>query len=74
VFGSIFAIVAFALFGFFSYEVFYVLKQVPLSAEAPKVGQRAPRFSLPDPDGKQLALSDLVAGNGAILIFYRGFW
>lgn len=74
VFGSIFTVIAFLLFAFFSYVTFYVLKQVPLSAQAPRVGQKAPEFSLPDQNGKQVALSDLLSPNGAILIFYRGYW
>lgn len=74
VFGSIFTAIAFLLFTFFSYEIFYVLKQVPLSAQAPRVGEKAPEFSLPDENGKQVALSDLLSPNGAILIFYRGYW
>jgi hypothetical protein len=72
--GSIFAVIALALFSFFSYKIFYVLKQVPLSAQAPRVGEKAPEFSLPDQNGKQVALSDLLSPNGAVLIFYRGYW
>ena len=72
--GTILALLASVLFAFFAYEIFYVLRQVPLSAQAPKVGQRAPSFSLPDQDGKQIALSDLLSPNGALLIFYRGHW
>jgi hypothetical protein len=74
VFGSIFAVVAFLLFAFFAYEIFYVLRQVPLSAQAPRVGEKAPEFSLPDQTGKSVALADLLSPNGAVLIFYRGHW
>jgi hypothetical protein len=62
------------LFAFFAYVTFYVLKQVPLSAQAPRVGEKAPEFSLPDQSGKQVALADLLSPNGAVLIFYRGHW
>jgi hypothetical protein len=74
IFGSIFAVITALLFAFFAYEIFYVLRQVPLSAQAPRVGQRAPSFSLPDQNGKEVALNDLLSPNGAVLIFYRGHW
>lgn len=74
IFGSIFMVIALLLFTFFSYEIFYVLKQVPLSAQAPHVGVKAPEFSLSDQNGKQVALADLLSPNGAVLIFYRGYW
>ena len=74
IFGSIFAVIALLLFTFFSYEIFYVLKQVPASAQAPRLGEKAPTFSLPDQEGKQVALADLLSPNGAVLIFYRGHW
>ena len=63
------------MFGFFSYVFFYVLRQVPPSAGAPRVGQKAPEFTLSDQDGKDMSLRDLVSGSKAVaLIFYRGFW
>jgi len=74
VFGSSFGAVSLFLFAFFAYETFYVLRQVPLSAQAPRVGEKAPQFSLPDQNGKQVALTDLLSPNGAVLIFYRGHW
>ena len=74
IFGSIFTAIALFLFAFFSYEIFYVLKQVPLSAQAPRVGEKAPEFSLLDENGKQVSLADLISRNGAVLIFYRGYW
>jgi AhpC/TSA family len=74
VLGLIFTAIALFLFTFFSYQIFYVLKQVPLSAQAPRVGEKAPEFTLPDQNGKQIALADLLSPNGAVLIFYRGHW
>jgi hypothetical protein len=38
IFGSVLAALSFLLFAFFAYEIFYVLRQVPRSAGAPKVG------------------------------------
>jgi len=72
--GSIFTAISVLLFAFFAYEIFYVLRQVPLSAQAPRVGEKAPEFSLPDQNGKSVALTDLLSPNGAVLIFYRGHW
>jgi hypothetical protein len=74
IFGSIFTVIAFLFFAFFSYEIFYVLQQVPLSGQAPRVGERAPDFTLPDQNGKSVALADLLSPNGVVLIFYRGHW
>ena len=72
--GPLFAIVALLLVAFFAYETFYVLRQVPLSAQAPRVGERAPEFALPDQNAKEVALGDLLSPNGAVIIFYRGHW
>jgi len=72
--GSIFATISLFLFAFFAYEIFYVLRQVPISAQAPRVGAKAPEFSLPDQNGKSVVLGDLLSPNGAVLIFYRGHW
>ena len=75
IFGSIFTAITLFLFAFFSYEIFYVLRQVPLSSQAPRVGEKAPEFTLVDPNGRSVALADLLSGSKAVvLIFYRGFW
>jgi len=39
----------------------------------PKVGERAPRFSLPASDGRVVALNDYT-GRRLVLVFYRGYW
>src|SRR5438094_314976 len=78
IFGSIFAVIAVLLVAFFTYEIFYVLRQVPASAGAPRVGQKAPDFTLLDQNGKPVGLGDLLrrqSGPKAVaVIFYRGFW
>jgi len=62
-------------FCLFAYLIFFELKQVPASTGAPRVGQKAPEFTLPDQNNKPVALTDLLSGSkGAVLIFYRGFW
>jgi hypothetical protein len=75
IFGSILTAIAILVVAFFSYEIFYVLRQVPASAGAPRVGQKAPDFILLDQNGKPVGLGDLLSGSRAVaLIFYRGFW
>ena len=76
--GSIFAAIAVLVVALFSYEIFYVLRQVPASTGAPSVGQKAPDFLLLDQNGKPVGLGDLLRGpsgpKAVALIFYRGFW
>jgi hypothetical protein len=75
IFGLIFAAIAVLAVAFFSYAIFYALRQVPASAGAPRVGQKAPDFLLLDQNGKPVDLGDLLSNSrGALLIFYRGFW
>ncbi|HEY4256859.1 MAG TPA: hypothetical protein VGM66_06575 [Candidatus Udaeobacter sp.] len=75
IFGAIFTVIAFVLFSSFAYEIFYVLRQVPPSAGAPRIGQKAPEFTLLDHNEKLVALADLLSRSKAVaLIFYRGHW
>ena len=75
VFGLIFSAIAVLFFAFFCYEIFYMLRQVPSSSGAPRVGQKAPDFMLLDQSGKPVGLGGLLSGSRAVvLIFYRGFW
>jgi len=70
------------LSAFFCYQVFVFMRQLPPSNGAPRVGQAAPDFTLPDQDGNPVTLSKLLQGDGgggggrggAFLIFYRGYW
>ena len=60
--------------------------QEQVAAGAPRVGQKAPDFTLPDVTGKRVTLSDLLAAPAPsagkserktrwlVLIFYRGYW
>ena len=72
-------VVALALFCFVT---FYLARQLPPSTSAPRVGQKAPDFTLSDQDGNSVTLSELLqpaaggsgGANGALLIFYRGYW
>jgi hypothetical protein len=81
IFGPILAVLSLLAFGFFAYGIFYLARQLPASTGAPRIGQKAPEFNLPDQNGKPVALNDLLSpsaangkSNGALLIFYRGFW
>jgi hypothetical protein len=69
--------------GFFCYIVFYMTRQLPASAGAPRVGQKAPEFVLPDTTNQPVSLASLLstplAGSqvppkGVVLVFYRGYW
>jgi cytochrome oxidase Cu insertion factor (SCO1/SenC/PrrC family) len=61
--------------------------QLPPSKGAPKAGQKAPDFTLPDSTGRPVTLSTLragaptvdgstaeIRGQWVLLIFYRGYW
>lgn len=64
-------------FAFFAYGLFYIVRQMPPSAAAPGIGEKAPEFSLSDQNGKTVALNELLKSPGAravLLIFYRGYW
>ena len=39
-----------------------------------RVGQRAPEFMLPNANGRDIGLADLVARGPVVLSFYRGRW
>src|SRR5215472_8363913 len=72
--------------GAFCFMVFVESRHLPTSSGAPRVGEAAPQFSLPDINGKTVSLSDLLptpidapAGpkqttKGVLLVFYRGYW
>jgi AhpC/TSA family len=75
IFGPILVTLGILMLAFFSYVFFYQLRQVPPSTGAPRVGQKAPEFTLSDQDGKDVSLRDLGSRSKAVaLIFYRGFW
>jgi len=62
-------------FGLFCWGNFVFARQIPSASSAPRVGQQAPEFMLADASGKQVALSDILKNNRAVLlIFYRGYW
>lgn len=83
IFGPVLSGLSLIVFGLFLAVTFHFTKQLPASAGAPRVGQKAPEFTLPDQNGKPVALGELLTAptggsagkaNGTILIFYRGYW
>jgi len=82
--GSILATLSIIDFAFFAYGVCYKVRQIPSSVNAPRIGQKAPDFTLPDQTGRSVALTELFSSpragmgeakpKGVLLIFYRGYW
>jgi hypothetical protein len=81
--GSILGVLSVAVVGLFCFGVFYASKQLPKSAGAPQVGQKAPEFLLTDVNHQQESLASLFATplpetqkppRGVFLVFYRGYW
>ena len=82
-FGSILGVVAVLLFAG-SVWLFSHARDVPKSASAPKVGQKAPDFTLKDTTGRPVSLAQMLslpidgtsgqAPKAVLLIFYRGYW
>ena len=67
----------------FVFSIFIMARWLPASAGAPRVGQKAPDFTLTDTTGKAVSLGDLLTTpdqvdgkipRGVLLIFYRGYW
>ena len=81
VLGSIVTTLGVLIFAFFIFTIFIAARELPASTGAPKVGQKAPEFSLVDSNGKQVSLAELLSTpvngktpKGVLLIFYRGYW
>ena len=45
----------------------------PDFATGPAVGERVPDFALPDQNGDELRLSDVLPGGRTLLVFVRSF-
>ncbi len=82
VMGPILAVLSLALVGLFVFATMVGSRQMPVAADAPKVGEKAPDFVLQDTEGRPVRLYDLLGpaagGSGpsswVVLVFYRGFW
>jgi hypothetical protein len=81
--GSILGVVSLLLIAASTW-FFIHLRDLPASSGAPRIGQKAPDFTLSDTSGNQVSLSELLktpidaasgkAPKGVLLIFYRGYW
>jgi hypothetical protein len=82
VLGSILATISTLAFVFFVFGIFYMARLSPASSATPRIGEKAPEFTLPDQHGKLVTLTEILSNsgetstraNGALLIFYRGHW
>ena len=83
--GPILATLSAAVLGVFCYAILVESRDLPAASGAPKVGQKAPQFSLTDTNGKPVSLAALLlsplaqsgpgpAPKGVLLVFYRGYW
>lgn len=81
--GSVLAGVALLLLSFSAFATYHA-RDLPASAGAPRVGQKAPDFTLNDTSGTPISLSELLATpidaasgkapKAVLLVFYRGYW
>jgi len=81
--GSILGFLALVLFAG-SVWLYSHARDLPKSASAPKVGQKAPDFTLKDTTGQPVTLAQMLsipidsasgkAPKAVLLIFYRGYW
>ena len=69
-------VIALFVFGFFVFG-----RWLPESKGAPRVGQKAPEFTLTDTGGNSVSLAELLSTpingsppKGVLLVFYRGYW
>ena len=77
IFGPILTLFSVLIFALFAYALFYVVRQMPASASAPRVGDNLSNFTLDDQNGRPIALHELLRSpetRAVLLIFYRGYW
>lgn len=81
--GPVLAVLSVVILGLFLFVTVVASRQLPVSAGVPKVGEKAPDFTLADAQGRPVRLYGLLGGGLAahgtpgswvILIFYRGYW
>jgi hypothetical protein len=82
----VFTIVSLLILGLFGFVAYQVSRAFPEAKNAPRIGQRAPEFSLVDANGQNFTLAQLLSGSitnsggaaraakGVLVVFYRGYW
>jgi hypothetical protein len=81
--GSILTVVSVLLFGLSTW-LFVHARGVPVSAGAPKVGEKAPDFTMTNTSGQAVSLNQMLSlpldsstgtrPKAVLLVFYRGHW
>ena len=81
---SILAVLGVLIIGLFIFSIFVFARWLPASTGAPRLGNKAPEFTLADANGKATSLGELLTTpinvsntakpRGVLLIFYRGYW
>ena len=81
IFSSLAAAFAVLLLAALFFMIYVMGSWLPASVGAPQVGQKAPDFTLIDPNDKPVTLAQLLTEpvnnkppRGVLLIFYRGYW
>jgi len=84
--GGILGALGVLLFGGFLFAIYHEGRGLPASTGAPRIGAKAPDFTLTGPDGKPVTLASLLTSplnstvgdakkpSAVLLIFYRGYW
>jgi hypothetical protein len=84
--GPILTVLSVLVLGVFSFMSYEVVKYFPAAANAPRVGQKAPDFTLADSSGSPVSLAKMLTTpvtdssgaahtpKGVLVVFYRGYW
>jgi hypothetical protein len=85
--GPILAALSLLILAVFGLGVYGISKAFAVAANAPKVGQKAPEFTLVDANNNSVTLTQLLSApiaagatsgahppKGVLLVFYRGYW
>jgi hypothetical protein len=81
IFSSLAGVCGVSLLAGFLFLIYVMGSWLPASTGAPQLGQKAPDFTLTDPNNKPVTLAQLLSEpinnkppRGVLLIFYRGYW